>query len=180
MKKSFAIGDRVCALDEDLEGNVVARTGDRFQIETDDGLRLWLNSDELAPMGEFPDISNFQAFEGGQTKSTVNSGAKKLAYSKKGNRGERILTMDLHIESLPRRFKDADPYDILEYQLDWTRRQIDFARTQGIRRLVIIHGVGQGVLKEEIHALLRRLGVKSYGDAPYHTYGFGATEVMVG
>ena len=53
-----------------------------------------------------------------------------------------------------------------------------------LKRIVIIHGKGEGVLKSEIHLYLTRLnseqGVRlDFHDAPYHEYGMGgATEVL--
>ena len=44
--------------------------------------------------------------------------------------------------------------------------------------LTVIHGVGEGVLKNEIHQLLKSRKVVSRFDNRYHPlYGYGATEI---
>ena len=44
--------------------------------------------------------------------------------------------------------------------------------------IIFIHGVGEGVLKNELHYLFGRYPVRFY-DASYKKYGLGATEVYV-
>lgn len=179
MKKPIRIGMRVSVLDDDLSGVVTALRSGEVCLLTDEGLELWLPTNEVAPQGELPEISNFQAFESQRQKEKGSKPERRIAFAKKGNRGDRILTVDLHLERLPPRYQRADPYEILEYQLDWTRSQVEFARSKGIPRVVVIHGVGEGVLKTEVHALLRRMGLHDVSDAPYAQYGFGATEVRL-
>ena len=45
--------------------------------------------------------------------------------------------------------------------------------------MVFIHGVGEGVLKEELNTLLNRYNNVEYYDADFKTYGLGATEVRI-
>ena len=46
-----------------------------------------------------------------------------------------------------------------------------------IQKVVLIHGVGEGILKEELYFLLKRYENAKYYDADYQKYGMGATEV---
>jgi dsDNA-specific endonuclease/ATPase MutS2 len=44
--------------------------------------------------------------------------------------------------------------------------------------LIVIHGVGEGVLRDEIHELLRhKPEVKTFVNQFHPLYGFGATEI---
>ncbi len=176
--KRIALGVRVAALDDVMEGVVTAMAGNQVEIQTSEGLRIWLAVNEVIPVGEMPEVSNYQAFEEGKKKEEAGSG-RRITHSKKGKKGDRILTVDLHLEKLPPHIQKSDRMHILDYQLDWTRRQIEFARAKGIPRVIIIHGVGEGVLKEEVLTLLRRMGNIDYADAPYHQFGFGATEALL-
>ena len=47
-----------------------------------------------------------------------------------------------------------------------------------IQKVVFIHGVGEGVLKSELHFLFKKYSIQSY-DASYQKYGQGATEVYI-
>ena len=50
--------------------------------------------------------------------------------------------------------------------------------TYRISKVVFIHGVGEGVLKSELHYLFSRYPVRFY-DASFKKYGLGATEVYI-
>ena len=44
---------------------------------------------------------------------------------------------------------------------------------------MFIHGVGEGVLKEELHYLFNKYENVKHYDANYQKYGLGATEVYI-
>ena len=48
-----------------------------------------------------------------------------------------------------------------------------------LQQVVFIHGVGEGVLKAELHTLLRRYDGIRFSDADYREYGQGATQVWI-
>lgn len=55
---------------------------------------------------------------------------------------------------------------------------LEECRNCGIFRVRVIHGKGIGALRETVHAVLRRTpGVVSFGLAPGHAGGWGATLV---
>jgi dsDNA-specific endonuclease/ATPase MutS2 len=70
-------------------------------------------------------------------------------------------------------------HDILTYQLDTVKRQLAFAMSKNIQRVVFIHGVGEGVLKLELEYLFKQYDNLKYYDANYQKYGLGATEVYI-
>ena len=69
-------------------------------------------------------------------------------------------------------------FEILTLQLETAKKNIEFAISKRISKIVFIHGVGEGVLKNELHYLLGRYPTKFY-DASYKKYGLGATEVYI-
>lgn len=86
--------------------------------------------------------------------------------------------VDLHIEKLsgnPALFSSAE---ILHMQLEAFEKYFDLARAHKLPHMTVIHGVGEGKLKNEIHERLRnRKGVKSFINRPHPLYGSGATEI---
>ncbi|MDX1653518.1 MAG: Smr/MutS family protein, partial [Brumimicrobium sp.] len=67
--------------------------------------------------------------------------------------------------------------EILDKQLFELRKFYRSAREKRIRKIIIIHGVGQGVLKGEVrHFLEGQDGLEMY-DADFREYGKGATAV---
>lgn len=89
------------------------------------------------------------------------------------------MVVDLHIEKLLPDTRGMSTYDILNYQMDTAKGQLEFAIRKRIQRIVFIHGVGEGVLKEELRTLFRRYEDLRVGDADYREYGLGATEVYI-
>ena len=76
------------------------------------------------------------------------------------------------------RTRGLDNFTMLNIQLDTARHKITFAISKKIQRIVFIHGVGEGVLRYELHRLLKEYeGQLKFYDADYQKYGIGATEV---
>jgi len=70
-------------------------------------------------------------------------------------------------------------FDMLNLQLDTARGQLEFAMRKRIPKIVFIHGVGEGVLRQELETLFSRYNNVTFYDADYKTYGLGATEVRI-
>ncbi|MBL7112602.1 MAG: DUF2027 domain-containing protein [Bacteroidales bacterium] len=91
-----------------------------------------------------------------------------------------IMEVDLHIHELLDNETGLSNGDKLELQLQKFEKSIDEAKKQKLRRIVFIHGVGQGTLKYEI---LRKLDKDypelRYQDASFKEYGYGATMVIL-
>lgn len=82
-------------------------------------------------------------------------------------------TIDLHVDTLTSGLK---PSEALEYQLNEFEKAFDNALVMNLQKLKIIHGVGSGILRNEIHKRLgRKTEVKFYEDADKERFGFGAT-----
>ena len=91
-----------------------------------------------------------------------------------------IIEVDLHINELLDTTAGMDNTQILEFQLKKFNEVMQENRKQKGRKIVFIHGKGDGVLK---NALLTELKNKYkdcyYQDASFREYGFGATMVTV-
>tara|TARA_Y100000739_G_C20585254_1_gene454969 strand:+ start:756 stop:1769 length:1014 start_codon:yes stop_codon:yes gene_type:complete len=92
---------------------------------------------------------------------------------KSRSRGE----FDLHIEQLGVPFKGKSNGEIVQIQLDKARGFIDQSILAGKREIILVHGVGNGVLKKEVHKLLRSYYGISFEQADARNYGEGATLV---
>jgi DNA-nicking Smr family endonuclease len=49
----------------------------------------------------------------------------------------------------------------------------------GKRKLIVIHGVGEGILREEVRRMLQYYDGVQFHDADMRRYGTGATEVLI-
>lgn len=91
-----------------------------------------------------------------------------------------VVEVDLHIHELIDNPAGLSNKEILEIQLDKVEAEMRAGIQSGVKRLVFIHGVGQGVLKQEVAKLLGRKFPKYYHqDASFKEYGYGATMVIL-
>ncbi len=87
--------------------------------------------------------------------------------------------IDLHIEKLNDRWQDLSNFEILTIQLNTFEKYYELAVLHKQASLIVIHGVGEGVLKDEIHDLLKlKKEVKSFVNQYNSLYGYGATEIF--
>jgi hypothetical protein len=89
-----------------------------------------------------------------------------------------MFEIDLHIEELLDDTMGMDNAAIIQHQLRVFERCIDEARALRLWKFVAIHGVGKGVLRDEVRKLIRSEGL-NFQDASYQRYGYGATEVLM-
>ena len=87
--------------------------------------------------------------------------------------------VDLHIEKLTDSWKHLTNYEILEMQLKAFEKYYGLALSHYQTTLTVIHGIGEGKLKDEIHHLLKtKAEVKSFVNRYSQLYGYGATEIF--
>jgi len=89
------------------------------------------------------------------------------------------VEIDLHIEQLLDNTIGMEAKDILDYQMKVFSDELAKAKKNNkVKRIVFIHGKGNGSLKTKVCAFLDRNKIK-YQDASFQRYGFGATLVFV-
>ena len=100
--------------------------------------------------------------------------------SKSSKQSDEPLEVDLHASELLDNLNGLTKADILNYQIDTFRRVMDENLRNVGRKIVFIHGKGEGVLRQ---ALMKELKYRYKGhdvtDASFREYGFGATQVTI-
>ena len=95
-------------------------------------------------------------------------------------RGE-FMEVDLHFHELVEDISGLKDRTKLDIQLNHFERMMRIAAEQRIRKVIFIHGVGQGVLRHQIRSRLEMYYPEcSVRDANPREYGSGATEVLLG
>jgi hypothetical protein len=90
------------------------------------------------------------------------------------------IVVDLHISELLDKWDGLSNRELLEIQMEKVETEMKAAIQSMAKRIVFIHGVGQGVLKQEVANLLQRKFKKYYfQDASFKEYGYGATMVIL-
>ncbi len=88
--------------------------------------------------------------------------------------------VDLHIEKLGYISYDLSNAEMVQIQLQHCRDAVEEAIMRNQSSLVIIHGVGKGKLKEEVHRVLQEYAdIKTFKNEYHPRYGFGATFVWL-
>ena len=91
-----------------------------------------------------------------------------------------LVEIDLHIHQLLDDTRGLSNADMLKLQLDTFRKEMEKAIATGVKKIVFIHGVGDGVLKNEIRRELQRKYARfPMQDASFREYGFGATMAVL-
>ena len=177
--EQFQIGDKVSVLDDAIDGVVVKINFNQITIETEDKFMMTYFVNELVKNNISNDLSGFISPDTISKVKIEKQEEKKRSFIKEKKSKKEIFTLevDLHIEKLVPNKNSLSNYDILNIQMDAAKRQMDFAIRNRIPKLVLIHGVGEGVLKSELEFLLRKYENISVQEANYQKYGQGATEV---
>jgi hypothetical protein len=194
-ERDFHIGDRVRFLNEAGEGIVTGFPARGILMVRDQsGFEYEHPVTELVPVSD--KFAERVAYDSVQPEmrdlvernidpvlaSRAHRDFKELYKEKQGVDRQKGDTMevDLHIHEILDRHEHMQPGEMLSIQIDHFERTLRIAEEKKIPRCIFIHGVGQGVLRNEIRRVLQEYYPNAtFMDAPYAEYGFGATEVRL-
>ncbi len=172
------IGDKVSVLDDAISGVVIGVKGNGVTIMTSDGFELEFLKKELIVIdGSFSRRELVQMDIASIISEKQSQKLGKTQRIRPKDRSMPAMEVDLHINQLVSSTRGMDNYDMLTVQLDTAKRQLEFAISKRIQKVVFIHGVGEGVLRTELEYLFKRYENLKFYDADYQKYGRGATEV---
>jgi len=172
------VGDKVSVIDENIDGTIIKIFKDTITIIAEEGFELQFAEKELIV------ISGHQHFNdlvhvSNEEINTKEEFIKKTSRISKKKKQLPPMEVDLHIHQLIPDCSRLGSHEKLTIQLDAVKNKLDFAFKKKIQRIVFIHGVGEGVLKEELQYLLKRYDNLEFYDADFQKYGVGATEVYI-
>jgi predicted lactoylglutathione lyase len=91
-----------------------------------------------------------------------------------------VLEVDLHINELLDSTAGMSNKEMLDYQMSKFREVMNENINNKRKKIVFIHGKGDGVLKSEIIKAIRKEYKKTdYQDASFQEYGYGATMIII-
>lgn len=118
-------------------------------------------------------------------RTTAETYVRRYADGKKGNpfvnktKGD-VLVVDLHADAVLETTAGMSHVDILNYQLDVFRKTMEENKGNKGKKIIFIHGKGEGVLRNAVVNELRyRYKRCKYQDASFQEYGYGATQVTI-
>ena len=91
-----------------------------------------------------------------------------------------LVEVDLHIHELLDNFNNLTNTEMLTVQMNKFHEELAKAIKSDVKKIVFIHGVGNGTLKNELRRELKLKYSKYYTqDASFREYGYGATMVIL-
>ena len=190
------VGDRVKFLNDVGEGLVIKVGTSTAVVEDESGFDNEYNLADLLPVGgkleeeerygnNLPDMSEVLDRDISEEKQKKLQEVFDIKYANsiatnQMRRGE-FMEVDLHFHELVEDMSGLKDRTKLDIQLNHFERMIRIAAEQRIRKVIFIHGVGQGVLRHQIRSRLEMYYPEcSVRDANPREYGSGATEVLLG
>ena len=192
----FEKGQRVKFLNDVGSAVVLRMEGELVVVGDEDGFERSVERRELIAALEpeveadkygntIPDIATLLAQDVGEKRMRElqkefevryqNSQATSMA------RRDAHMEVDLHIHELVDDQRGLPDRAKLAIQMDHFDRMMDIAKREKLRRIVFIHGVGQGVLRHQIRTSLDEHHPDcTYREGDPRKYGSGATEVWLG
>jgi dsDNA-specific endonuclease/ATPase MutS2 len=193
---NFKIGDRVRFLNDEGEGKIIDFPSENIALVEDvSGFAYEHQVKELVHIMGFqveskkydqvkPDLSSLlERNIDSELVKKANADFKSIYKSK--SQGETVvkgelMEVDLHAHEILDSQRGLTNGEIVVAQIEHFERMLRNAEEKKIPRVVFIHGVGQGVLRQENRKILNDYYPHcEFMDAPYHTYGYGATEVRI-
>jgi dsDNA-specific endonuclease/ATPase MutS2 len=171
----FKVGQRVAYLHESGYGVILEIAKDRMRVEDENGFDRWLPKSELV----FIHSEKYADEEVVITKEDLEPEQTfRVVEQRTGQRKPQIVwEIDLHIEELIDSHAGMSNTEILLKQMSEFRSIFKKGKKELIHKLIVIHGVGEGVLKNEIRSFLAKQDQIDVYDADFSEYGKGATAI---
>ena len=166
----FIIGDKILFKTDNQRGKII-KINSQFKVTvlTEDGFDVLSSVKDLVKVeGNTDKVTAYGNYFYQKDKNN------KSSKSFKRDKSATVLKIDLHIELLSINYQYLDNFEIVQIQLNECQKSLERAINSNIQKLIIVHGIGVGTLKYEVHKLLR-----SYDVRFYLTKDAGATEVML-
>ncbi|QQV03201.1 MULTISPECIES: Smr/MutS family protein [Chryseobacterium] len=136
------IGDQISVLDEDLSGIITSVNGNTVTFKDEYGFTYQYPKEMLVP-------KNASIYE---NMEVVKKAEPRKVVSKKHDKNPLIL--DLHFHNLVRNPHDYNSFERLFIQKEKLIETISFCRKNHLKRLEIVHGIGDGVLQQMVWDIL--------------------------
>lgn len=165
MYKSFNIGDKVCWIDQALEGTIVDINRQRAEVKLSDGFTEWIALSKLVLQLEDMDIDN-----------AIDDKNELTHIEYRPLRTEEI---DLHIEKLYTHWRSIPVQQILSRQINAFEEELRTAIAEKRDRLIVVHGKGEGILKANIIDILQKNYGYTYVEMKDGKYKNAAIEIFL-
>lgn len=176
----FKIGDRVSFLYQKGEGIVKSIQGDRIEVtDLESDFEIIFDKNELVKVNEALKKALYNEdyrVEMSEAESFLNFTNDINPHIRKE---KEFWEIDLHTHMFMESEKGKSSGELLQKQIHEFKSFFNEAQERMVRRLIVIHGIGKGTLKQEIRTFLNHKGNIEFYDADFREYGKGATEIRL-
>lgn len=178
---SFKVGEEVTFVYESGTGVIQRIDKNLFYIEDETGFERPFKETEIAKIYG----RDYQLGDEDVLQITEDESLEEVKHFVKQEKRSGYLKpidvweVDLHIEEHLASHSGLSNTQILSKQMSIFKSFFKNAKEKQIRKLVVIHGVGEGVLKDEVRTFLQGKSYVEFYDANYQEYGKGATAVEI-
>jgi hypothetical protein len=158
-------GDLVSVLDDDLKGKLISFKGNLVKIEDEHGFQYEIEKEKIVPQNHniYEAISAIPQKEN-STKTSLKNHHKPQS-------------IDLHFEKLVKNSQDFEAWERLMIQREKLIEKLEYCRANNLKKLNIIHGIGDGVLQNMVHEVLLGFAGIEYEDHDFFYHSTGNVEV---
>lgn len=151
------IGDKVSVVDEDLSGIVTSVNGNIVVFKDEYGFTYQYPKEKLVP--KISDLyENIKIVKKAEPKKNISKKHQKNA-----------LVLDLHFHNLVKNPNDYDSFERLFIQKERLLETLSFCRKNHLKRLEIVHGIGDGILQRMVLDVLEsQTGLDFYNKEILH------------
>ena len=169
MLEDFYLGDKVIFIHSKDYG-VVTKLFDNYKLFVEDssGFNTLVKKTEIIKYVK--DTNTVLSF--GEINFVKDRVDKRVKKDLSSNNNVRII--DLHIENISDHYHLMENFEIVQLQLKKCEKALDDSLKSSTHKLIIVHGIGEGILKNEVHKILRSYNLRFF----ISTNG-GSTEVML-
>ena len=165
----FKVGDIIVFKHEKQCGTILKIVNGKLLVKNSDGFEEIVSSNDIILYDENTDKVTAYGID-----FDIKDNQIKKRKTKKNQRFSKVLKIDLHIELIIDYYKELENHEIVKIQLKKCENEIRKAMNTRIEKIIIVHGIGVGTLKKEVHQLLDQ-----YNFRYYTSQDGGSTEVML-
>ena len=165
----FKVGDNIVFKHEKQCGTILKIVNGKLLVKNSDGFEEIVSSNDIILYDENTDKVTAYGID-----FDIKDNQIKKRKTKKNQRFSKVLKIDLHIELIIDYYKELENHKIVNIQLKKCENAIRKAMNTRIEKIIIVHGIGVGTLKKEVHQLLDQ-----YNFRYYTSQDGGSTEVML-
>ena len=132
------IGDLVSVIDDQLKGKIIGINIKKVLIEDEHGFEYEYNASELV----LQEAAIYDQMKTIQKKEVSKPISKK--------HDKKPFVLDLHFENLVKNTGNYDSFERLFLQKEKLLQTLEYCRKNYLKKLEIIHGIGDGVLQQMV------------------------------